>query len=469
MRLSELKSGLPEPEARDYRREIAELRRRHPLRIVVLDDDPTGIQTVHGCRLYTSWDVATIRDALAGPEGFFYLLLNSRSVPAQEAERRSRDAVRTVLAAAEGRDLRLLFISRSDSTLRGHFPIEPETIRKTLEQAGRPVSGPVSFCPALFEAGRYTWDDTQYVEQEGELVPAGRTEFARDAVFGYTSSDLRDYISEKSGGRVPGGRIAGIGVEELRTARIEEIEERFRAAADKPYLILNAVEYTDLYKLAFALLRFQLQTGSDMVVRSSSSFVPAAAGLEPRGLLGPAELFRGKRRRGLVVVGSHVRKTSEQLAALLSWERAAGIEIDVRAIAAGKPPDLDALAETVRAAWRGGGLPVLYTTREEIRIDDAEKQLSFGESVADTLVRLVRSLSGRLDFLVAKGGISSHVILSAGLRAPSARVLGQISPGVPVVLPDLPDREGFPYVVFPGNVGTRESLREIAETLSAGD
>ena len=32
-------------------------------RIVVLDDDPTGIQTVHGCLLITQWDEESVRHA----------------------------------------------------------------------------------------------------------------------------------------------------------------------------------------------------------------------------------------------------------------------------------------------------------------------------------------------------------------------------------------------------------------------
>jgi uncharacterized protein YgbK (DUF1537 family) len=478
MQLSELEARLPGTDTRDYRSEIEALRRRFPHRIVVLDDDPTGIQTVHGCRLYTSWDAAALREALKAPAGCFYLLLNSRSLPAGEAERRCRRAVETLVEAARGRELRLLLVSRSDSTLRGHFPLEPETIRAALRRAGRPVSGLLPFCPALLEAGRYTFEDIQYVEQDRLLVPAHRTEFARDAVFGYTGADLREYIVEKSRGRIHGDDVASIAVEELRASPVEAISARLAAAAGKACLIFNALAYADLYKLAFALLSYQLDQACDLVVRSSSSFVPAAAGLAPRGLLRPAELFGDREqtgaspaaglRRGLVVVGSYVKKSGQQLAALLAWEQAAGIEIDVRLLAAGRSLPLTGLVESARRAWREDKLPVFYTSREEIRSADTARQLELGERISRILVRLVRRLEPRPDFLIAKGGISSQVILSEGLRAGSARVLGQIAPGVPVVLPDLGERRSFPYVVFPGNVGGRETLREIAQALSAG-
>jgi uncharacterized protein YgbK (DUF1537 family) len=474
MKIAELRARLPAAATRDYRAEIEKMRRGFPVRIVVLDDDPTGIQTVYGCRLLTVWDIETVRKALAGPEGFFYLLLNSRSVAVKEAERRCRDAIETVVRAAQGTDFRLLVISRSDSTLRGHFPAEPDTIHETLKRAGRPLSNLIPFCPALFEAGRYTYGDIQYVEQEQELIPAAQTEFATDSVFGYTSSDLRSYIIEKSGGRIARDDIGSIGLEELRSAPLQDISNRFRSTAKKSYLIMNAVSYPDLHKLACALLRWQRDSAADVVVRSSSSFVPAAVGLLPRGLLSPAQLFPGQSaspeffRRGLVVVGSYVRKSSDQLQALLGWKRAAGIEIEVKRAAAGKPFPVAPLLKKARRAWSRGRIPVYYTTRKEIRLADGEKQLGLGARISELLARLVRGLRDEADFLITKGGISSHAVLSEGLETASARVLGQIAPGVPVVLPELHERRAYPCVVFPGNVGTRDSLREIAESLSTG-
>ena len=49
--------------------------------------------------------------------------------------------------------------------------------------------------PAFFEAGRYTRDDVHYAGD----TPVGETEFARDATFGYRSSNLRDFLREKVG------------------------------------------------------------------------------------------------------------------------------------------------------------------------------------------------------------------------------------------------------------------------------
>ena len=35
-----------------------------PIKIVVIDDDPTGSQTVHGCLLLTRWDPDTLAEGL---------------------------------------------------------------------------------------------------------------------------------------------------------------------------------------------------------------------------------------------------------------------------------------------------------------------------------------------------------------------------------------------------------------------
>lgn len=40
-----------------------EKQKRDLFKIVVLDDDPTGIQTVHDVYVYTDWELSTLREA----------------------------------------------------------------------------------------------------------------------------------------------------------------------------------------------------------------------------------------------------------------------------------------------------------------------------------------------------------------------------------------------------------------------
>ncbi len=49
-------------------------------KVVVLDDDPTGVQTVHGVPVYTDWTPQTVRQAFEEPGRMFFILTNSRSM-----------------------------------------------------------------------------------------------------------------------------------------------------------------------------------------------------------------------------------------------------------------------------------------------------------------------------------------------------------------------------------------------------
>ena len=48
-------------------------------KIIVLDDDPTGIQTVHGVHVYTDWSYEHILDCFRDDAVISYILTNSRS------------------------------------------------------------------------------------------------------------------------------------------------------------------------------------------------------------------------------------------------------------------------------------------------------------------------------------------------------------------------------------------------------
>ncbi|MBP5749271.1 MAG: hydroxyacid dehydrogenase, partial [Firmicutes bacterium] len=166
-------------------------------KIVVLDDDPTGSQTVHDIYVYTDWSQETLDEAFASDQKLFYILTNSRSFTAKQTEEEHRKIAAAILEASRKTGKGFLVISRSDSTLRGHFPLETEVLRDAL---GKEIDGEV-LCPFFPEGGRYTIGDIHYVKQGDALVPAAETEFAKDATFGYTKSDLKEYVEEKTGGK----------------------------------------------------------------------------------------------------------------------------------------------------------------------------------------------------------------------------------------------------------------------------
>ena len=134
-------------------------RNEQPFKIAVLDDDPTGIQTVHGVYVYTDWETDTIREAFRDSGSLFYILTNSRSFGRIQTEEVHRTIARRLLAVSGETNIPFLVILRGDSTLRGHYLLEPEIMEQVfLEEGGLKTDGEI-LCPAFFEGGRYTKDN----------------------------------------------------------------------------------------------------------------------------------------------------------------------------------------------------------------------------------------------------------------------------------------------------------------------
>jgi uncharacterized protein YgbK (DUF1537 family) len=151
-----------------------------------------------------------------------------------------------------------------------------------------------------------------------------------------------------------------------------------------------------------------------------------------------------------------VKKTTRQLEQLLTADGTCGIEIDVQRIL----QDGDALMQEtiarIQQVAANGLTPVIYTSRKEIRLDDADQRQHLGQQVSDFLVAIVRQLPYTPTYLVGKGGITSNDILTKGLGVKTALVMGQVVNSVPCVMTNE-----FPYIIFPGNVGNDESLKKV--------
>jgi hypothetical protein len=130
-------------------------------RLAVLDDDPTGTQTVHGVPVLTTWSIEDLRWALEQPSSTFYVLTNSRSFPEQEAAIMNREISRNLASAATQTGTGFAVVSRGDSTLRGHYPAETDA----LEEGLGPDFDGLILCPCYLEAGRLTVDDIHWVRQ----------------------------------------------------------------------------------------------------------------------------------------------------------------------------------------------------------------------------------------------------------------------------------------------------------------
>lgn len=412
-------------------------------KMVVLDDDPTGIQTVHGCLLITRWDEESVRLGFEDAEPFFYILTNTRAMTRDEAEQVTREAMEMVVKVNQDYGYRLIIVSRSDSCLRGHFPLETDVMRQCLVEHGYSVYEKTPFCPAFIEAGRVTIEGIHYMKDGKQLIPVSQTEFARDNVFAYHTSILTEYIKEKG-------------------------------ANPDDYEIVDAESYDELYRFARHLTSDILPQTSSIIIRSSSSLPKALSGISDQPLLDrsilshptsarPSGRFAPSGQRalsplnpGCFVVGSHVKKTTQQLERLLQAKGTCAIEVDVQRILDDSALLMSETLDTIRQVVEMGLTPVIYTSRQEIRLDDANQRQHLGQQVSDFLVDIVYRLPFTPSYLVGKGGITSHDILTKGLGIRSARVLGQVIPSVPCVM-----APHFPYIIFPGNVGNEDSLREV--------
>ena len=397
--------------------------------MVVFDDDPTGIQSVHGCLLVTDWSDDNIRMAMQDDVPFFYILTNTRALTAEAARKTLTTALEAVIRVNQEFGYRLVCVSRSDSCLRGHFPLEPNVMREVLENNGYKVWPKIPFAPAFIESGRFTIDGTHYMRDGERLIPVSDSEFARDNVFGYKHSHLVDYIKEKGGN-------------------------------PEDYEIVNAQSYEELNAFRDAL--FAEIEGEDcaVVIRSSSSLPRSMSGIADKPFLTRQDLGIQANGTGIFIVGSHVKKTTEQLDYLLKSPGVKGIELPIDDILNHSDALMSKTLKSIETLSANGITPVVYTARKEVRIEDADQRLRLGQTVSDFLVDIVRQLPVCPNYLVAKGGITSHDILTKGLAVKTARVMGQVINSVPCVM-----TERFPYIIFPGNVGSPRSLEEIYKVL----
>lgn len=468
--LSELLVGSPAP--RQVSAQQVRDARPGARQLVVLDDDPTGTQSVAELPVLNSWGAEDLEWALATGAAAVYVMTNSRSLSPADAEARNREVVASALTAAGRLGVEVDFVSRSDSTLRGHYPLEPDVIMDALREAGARVDA-VVIVPAFGDAGRITIDSIHYAGSAAAgFVPVGETEFARDATFGYASSDLREWVEEKTAGRISAGEVASITLRDLRLDPVAVVAKLASLEGGRP-VVVDAVEESDLRCLALALLEAE-SSGKRFVYRVGPPFVRALIGqdvLEPLGGEDVANISHGSGTRGgLVVVGSHVGLTTRQLDRLRERRSPTEFEIDVHTILGeGADAHLTGLVDDVCRAL-GDGNVVLRTTRRLVTGADGDDSLRIARAVSDAVVRVVRAVLDRTPprFVIAKGGITSSDVAARGLEIGRAIVRGPMLPGIVSLWePIAGPARGIPYIVFAGNVGDDDSLADVADKLSA--
>ena len=434
-------------------------------KLVVLDDDPTGTQTVYDVPVLTTWGVAELAAELVAPGPVFYILTNSRSLPLPVAQALNTEIGQALAAAGAQTGRAFTVVSRSDSTLRGHYPGEVDALASALGLQ----DAATLLIPYFREGGRYTINDVHYVAEGDQLIPAAQTPFAQDAAFGYRHSHLPAWVAEKTLGRVAAHEVLTLSLDDLRAGGPEMVRAKLATLQPGQVGIINAADLRDLEVLALALLDAEAE-GQRFVYRTAASFVQVRAGLPSRPLLTAAALHLPATGGGLFVVGSYVPKTTSQVQALLAEPGLVQVALDVPALldAVTRPAALAAAQRTMTDALAAGHDTVLYTSRTLITGSDAVASLAIGQQVSAALVALVAGLTVRPRYLVAKGGITSSDLATRALGVRRALVRGQILPGVPVWQTGAESRQpDLAYIVFPGNVGDADALAAIYRLLRA--
>lgn len=463
---SELWGRLPEPwDDENLGSQIRKALNSSGRKVVVLDDDPTGTQTVSAIPVLTHWSVDALRQELQNDLPAFYILTNSRSLATEQAVNISSEIGNRLQLAAAATGQRFTIVSRSDSTLRGHFPEEMDALTAALAQE---IDGWI-LCPFFEEGGRYTIDDVHWVQDADRLIPVGHTDFAKDAVFGYRSSDLRDWVVEKSAGKIRPAGICSISITDIRRGgpgRVAAILERMSSGR---VCIVNAANYGDLEVFVMGLLAAEAQ-GKSFLYRTAASFVRVRAGIKPKPLLSASTLKMTDSTGALLVVGSYVPKTTEQLVRLFdAMPGMLPLELDITFLQNEMSwlAAIEVIAERADAGIRKGLAVVIYTSREYVARATTKDRLAAGHKISQGLVAILKQIQTRPRYFLVKGGVTASDVATQALQVRRAVVAGQLLPGVPVWELGPESRfPGCPLIVFPGNVGDSQALLNAVDRLS---
>lgn len=459
----------PEWKDAQIRNKIYELNQSLLQKIVVLDDDPTGVQTVHDILVLTQWNKELLQEAFQHPEHVFFILTNTRGMDASEAARINREIASNVLEVAGEKGFKVQFVSRSDSTLRGYYPLEIDILSEETERITGQGNDGHLIVPVFFEAGRYTYHNVHYLKEGDLLTPVHQTEFAKDKVFGFSHSELREWVEEKTNGRFRREDCVSISVEAIRKGPDAVAAILMGVTGNQP-VIVNAMSYNDLEVLSMALLQAALK-GKRLIYRTAASFVKSFGGISDIDYLSAEQMVaKGKEQMGgLVIVGSHMQKTSRQLENLIQGTAIVPIEMEVGKILNDdvQEQEISRLIDEVNRTLQSGRNVVVFSSRKLVAAEGKEANLKIGQRVSSSLVKIVETLQTAPKFIVAKGGITSSDVATKGLKIKKATVLGQAAPAIPVWLTGENAKfPNMPYIIFPGNVGGDETLMEVVKKIS---
>ena len=440
------------------------------MKIIVIDDDPTGSQTVYNCPLLLSWDNDTLINGLRNSASLLFILANTRALSAELAEERINEICDSLIFALHSESISLdqvIVISRGDSTLRGHGFLEPQIIHNRL--------GPFDatfHIPAFLEGKRTTKDSIHYLDG----TPIHKTDFAKDKIFSYNTSYLPKWLEEKSQFQIQSEDVFKLDLNILNYA-IRNSDGLYKLVSILSNFSLNQHVILDveepIHLITFIKALHLLPESKRFLFRSAASFIGFLADLpeNPKNINDLVSLKlkddQGCYKSGLVLIGSYIPLSSRQLKYLLENDCCIGVEIMVEHVLSllNDPNNSlnmneykQLLLDNIYQILHARKTPVLYTSRREFIFKNKKEKIKLSIQLAEFMSSMISELTPYLGYLISKGGITTNTLLLKGLQCKQVKLEGQIMPGLSLLTAHIKKNLQLPVVTFPGNLGDQSTL-----------
>tara|TARA_Y100001978_G_scaffold193035_1_gene198730 strand:+ start:3195 stop:4544 length:1350 start_codon:yes stop_codon:yes gene_type:complete len=444
------------------------------MKIIVIDDDPTGSQTVHDCLLLLKWDYKTLMKGINSNSKILFILANTRSLSPNNLKIRLEEICLTLKKVISNsyNQQDYVLITRGDSTLRGHNFLEPYYINEFI--------GPFDatfYIPAFLEGNRITINGNHFVNN----IPAHETIFAQDRVFGYETNNIKNILYKQSDSKINMENIHNLTLSELNILQMNENNKVFNFLENLEKNVKVIVDTHDYHELnKFASVIKTLIHKKKFLFRTAASFVKAISGINANN---KDNLYYSNLRRkdknnkfmqGFIVVGSHIDLSTKQLNRLLEIKSCKAIELNVfelyKIFSANKNDKFatfkNNLLDQIRNFLRQTYTPILFTSREVITFETYNEQIKFNDYISLFISQLVSHIQFEIGYLISKGGITTNTILSNAFNVDAVYLEGQIDSGISLVTvqPNHLDVK-IPVVTFPGNIGDDNTLVKVWKVL----
>jgi uncharacterized protein YgbK (DUF1537 family) len=459
--------------------------------VVCFEDDPMGVQQSHDVYLVTDNSISGIQSGILAARDsghrLVFILTNSRAYTTKETMRLCREIAQSLCRIIDKNNLRIRVGFRGDSTLRGHFPVEPIVFSKILEHCFGKYDGIIVTYAFLTEMRRITVDGIQLLrvrKDDGSFWyrPVHLTEFAKDERFSYSTSNMSEFIEYKaSSSGIDGAKasdVLHIDLGDIRTGGPEAVREKLMEAQNGRIVVVDIVSHRDLQVLVLGILLAERE-GKNYIYQTAASFPPARVNMSGSPILTRKDLLRFPESTGhiLCLWGSIVDLSNTHLERVLkSFPQIAQIPLDVRKVLENSRERENAVvsaANNVEDAFRIGKHAIVYTYPRSqyppMRLSEESKALNEQE-ISSSLQSVYGKIGLRPSIVLFKGGTTSGMGL-VGSGVDRVYVLGQISSGVPMVKASIHSNqdhfsEHVLFIIGPGNVGLPDTYVEIIEKLT---